>query len=60
MYQSVIDIYQSFDNGFKVRVVFLNMSKTFDKVSYKGLVFKLKQNVVVGNLLNTLGNFSKR
>ena len=25
------DIYQSFDNGFKVRGVFLDMSKAFDK-----------------------------
>ena len=34
----------SFDNGLEVRSVFLDISKVFDKVWYKGLIFKLKQN----------------
>ena len=53
------DIYQSFENGFEVRGVFLDISKVFDKVWYKSLIYKLKQNGVAGNLLNTLANFLK-
>ena len=53
------EIYQSFDNGFEVRGVFLDISKAFDKVWFKGLVYKLKQNWVAGNLLSTLANFLK-
>ena len=53
------DIYQSFDNGFEVRGVFLDTSMTFDKVWHKGLIFKLKQNGVAGNFLNTLADFLK-
>ena len=52
-------MYQSFDNGFEVRGVFLDISKAFVKVWHKGLIYKLKQNGVVGNLLNTLTNFLK-
>ena len=40
------EIYQSFDNGFQVRGIFLDISKGFDKVWHKGLIFKLKQNEV--------------
>ena len=51
------EIYQSFDEGFDVRTVFLDISKTFDKVWHNGLIFKLKQNGISGNLLNLLSNF---
>ena len=56
------DIYQSFDNDFEVRGVFLEISKAFDKVWHKGFIYKLKQNGVAGNLLKTLADFldSKR
>ena len=37
-------IFQFLDNGHEVRSVFLDMSKAFDKVWHKGLIFKLKQN----------------
>ena len=53
------DIYQSFDNGFEVTGVFLDISKAFGKVWHKNIVYKLKQNGVAGNLLNTLANFLK-
>ena len=53
------DIYQSFDNDFEVTGVFLELTKAFDKVWHKGLTYKLNQNGVVGNLLNTLGDFLK-
>ena len=38
------DIYQSFDNGFEVRGIFLDISKAFDKVWHRDLIYKLKQN----------------
>ena len=38
------EIYQSFDNGFEVRGIFLDISKAFGKVWHKGFIFKLKQN----------------
>ena len=53
------EIYQSFDDGFEVRGVFLDISKAFDKVWHDGLIYKLKQNGVAGDLLDTL-IFSKR
>ena len=53
------DIYQSFDNGFEVRGVFLDISKAFEEVWHKGLIYKLTQNGVAGNLLNTLTDFLK-
>ena len=53
------DMYQSFDNDFEVRGVFLDISKAFDKVCQKGHCCKLKQNGVAGNLLNTLADFLK-
>ena len=53
------EIYQSFDDGFEVRGVFLDISKAFDKVWHDGLIYKLKQNGVAGDLLDTLTNFLK-
>ena len=47
----------SFDDGLEVRGVFLDISKAFDKVWHEGLIYKLKQNGVKGNLLETLTNF---
>ena len=60
MYQLSItlDLYQSFYNGFEIRGVSLDISKAFNKVWHKGLIYKLKQNGIAGNLLNTLSNFS--
>ena len=53
------EVYQSFDNGFEVRDIFLAISKNFDNVWHKGLIFKLKQNEVTGDLLNILTDFRK-
>ena len=47
-------IYQSLDDGLETRGVFLDISKAFDKVWHKGLLFKLKQNGISGNLLNVI------
>ena len=52
-------IYQSFDAGYEVRGVFLDISKAFDKVWHEGLIFKLKQNGISGKLLNSIKDFLK-
>ena len=53
------DIFKNLDSNPPVitRSIFLNMSKTFDKVWHKGLLFKLKTYGVEGNLLNLLSNY---
>ena len=42
---------------YEVRVVFLDISKAFDKVWHKGLIHKLKQNSIGGPLLKILTDF---
>ena len=53
------EIHQAFDctESFEVRSVFLDISKAFDKVWHKGLVFKLEQNGISGCLLNLFQNY---
>ena len=50
----VSEIYESFESpdSLEVRAVFLDISKAFDKVWHDGLIFKLRQNGIRGNLLN--------
>ena len=43
----------------EVRAIFLDISKAFDKVWHDGLIFKLKQNGVEGEILNILTSFLK-
>ena len=48
------EIYKSFDDGLEIRSVFLYISKAFDKVWHEGVIFKLKQNGISGDLKNIL------
>ena len=50
-------IYKLFDGGLKVTGVFLDISKAFDKLWHQGLIFKLKQNGISGDLLHILSDF---
>ena len=52
------EIYKSFDDGYKVRGVFLDISKVFDKLWHKGLIYRLKQNGILRKLLNLIIDFS--
>ena len=51
------EIFTSFDNGLETRSVFLVISKAFDKVWHKGLILKLKQNAISGEVLRILSGF---
>ena len=53
----VHQIHSSLDKNLDVRHVFLDISKAFDKVWHKGLIFKLRQNGIDGQLLNVLENY---
>ena len=51
------EIYNSFEVKKETRAAFLDISKAFDKVWHPGLLFKLKQNGINGNLLNMLEHY---
>ena len=51
------EIYSSFDGGFEVRSVILDISKAFDKVWHEGVIFKLQQNGISDDLLNISSDF---
>ena len=46
--------------GLEVRGIFLDISKTFDKVWHDGLIFKLRQNGICGEMINILEDFLSR
>ena len=50
-----LEIYKSFDEG--LEGVFLDISKAFGKVWHEGLLLKLNQNGISGNLLKLLRDF---
>jgi hypothetical protein len=51
------EIYNAFETLNETRAVFLDISKAFDKVWHEGLLFKLKQNGIRGNLYNVIKDF---
>ena len=51
------EIYKSFDDGYEVWDVFLDMLKAFDKVWHQGLYCKLRQSSISGGLLKPLTDF---
>ena len=53
------NIYKSFDDGYEVRGVFLDISKAFHQVWHDGLIFKLQENGVSGNFENFETFFDK-
>ena len=57
----LIDIYNTFckalDEGKEVRAVFCDISKAFDRVWHKGLLFKLKSAGVTGSLLTWFSDY---
>ena len=57
----MVDIYKIFcnalDEGKEVRAVFLDISKAFDHVWHKGLLFKLKQSGINTTLLQWLSYY---
>ena len=57
LFSIIHEIYKSFDDGYEVRGVFLDISKTLDKVWHNGLIYKLKQNGISGDLLNLITDF---
>ena len=54
------EIFTSFDNGLEVGSVFLDLSKTFDIVWHKGVIFKLKlKGILLSNRKQRIALWSK-
>ena len=49
--------HENFDDGLRVRSVFLDISKAFDKIWQDVVIFKLEQNDISDDLLNLLIDF---
>ena len=52
------EILRAFDIALEVRGLFLDISKAFDKVWHAGLIDKLRQNSICGDLINILNDLS--
>ena len=52
------EIFKNFGEDHEVRGVFLDIWKAFDKVWHDGIIFKLPQNGISGNLLKLVRVFS--
>ena len=53
----IYEIYSYLDKDLEARIIFHDISKIFDKVWHDGIIFKLTQNRISGNLLNHLCDF---
>ena len=51
------EILSAFDNSHEVRGAFLDISKAFDRVWHEGLLFKLQQNGIPGELITLIKDF---
>ena len=55
------DIYKSFckalDEGKEVRAIFCDISKAFDRVWHRGLLYKLRREEITGSLLQWFSNY---
>ena len=51
------EILNAFDKGLENRGIFLDISKTFDKVWYDGLIFEQRENGISGDITNILRTF---
>ena len=51
------EILSAFDDGHEVRSVFLDISKAFDRVWHEGLLFKLQQYGISGELITLIKDF---
>ena len=51
---------QTIDRNHEIRVIFLDITKAFDKVWHKGLLFKLKQCGIDGELLDWFNSYLTR
>ena len=47
----------AFESHDETRALFLDLSKAFDKVWHEGLLFKLNQNGIQGNLLRLIEDY---
>ena len=54
---TIQEIFISFDNELEIISAFSDISKAFHKVWHEGLIFKLKQNGISGELFHILSNF---
>jgi hypothetical protein len=51
------DIYQQLDNQNEIILIFMDISKAFDRVWHEGLIHKLKESGIEGNLLSWLESY---
>ena len=54
------NFYKSLDDGYEVWGIFLDIWKAFDKVWPNGLIFKLQENGISGNLIQSFETFSNK
>ena len=54
------EILNAFDKGLEFLGIFLDISKTFDKVWPDGLIFKLRQNGIGGDIIKILRYFLRK